>query len=168
MDKNPPASARDMHLIPGLGRLQMPRSNWAHVPQLLSPRSRAREPQLLNPVCLEPVLQNKRGRSNEKPPHCKKSNPHSTQLEKDPVWPKTKKEKAWVASIDFLISLFWGQDQGIRFFQISPADPKVHWSLRTTAWETFSGNKEYKDCRDIFHSIRWFESGTDFSPRVPG
>ena len=82
MDKNPPANAGDMHLIPGLGRFHMPRSNQAHVPQLLSPRSRAREPQLLKPVCLEPVLQNKRSHSHEKPPHCKKSNPHSTQLEK--------------------------------------------------------------------------------------
>ena len=54
------------------------------MPQLLSLRSRAREPQLLspcattakvhvpqllNPVCLEPVLCSKRSHSNEKPGH---------------------------------------------------------------------------------------------------
>ncbi|KAJ8796143.1 hypothetical protein J1605_002272 [Eschrichtius robustus] len=41
----------------------------AHVPQLLSLRSRASEPQLLKPTCLEPVLRNKRSHRNEKPTH---------------------------------------------------------------------------------------------------
>ena len=46
--RNPPASAGDVGSSPGPGRSHMPRSNWAHVPQLLSLRSRAREPQLLS------------------------------------------------------------------------------------------------------------------------
>ena len=47
----------------------MPQSNKAHVPQLLSLCSRAREPQLLKPAHLEPVLCNKRSHRNEKPVH---------------------------------------------------------------------------------------------------
>ena len=35
MDKNLPANAEDMGLIPGPGRFYMLRSNQAHVPQLL-------------------------------------------------------------------------------------------------------------------------------------
>ena len=42
-------------------------SSWARAPQLLSLCSRAREPRLLGPVCLEPVLRSKRGHRNEKP-----------------------------------------------------------------------------------------------------
>ena len=49
--KNPPANAGDMGSSPGLGRSHMPRSSWARAPQLLSLCSRAREPQLLKPVC---------------------------------------------------------------------------------------------------------------------
>ena len=49
--KNRPANAGDMGSSPGLGRSHMPRSNKAHAPQLLSLRSRARELQLLKPVC---------------------------------------------------------------------------------------------------------------------
>ena len=87
--KNLPANARDMGSIPDPGRSHMPQSNQAHAPQLLSLRSRAREPQLvslcalghashnyrahvlqlLNPACLEPVLHNKRSHDNEKPTH---------------------------------------------------------------------------------------------------
>ena len=33
---NPPANAGDMGSCPGPGRSHMPRSNWAHEPQLLS------------------------------------------------------------------------------------------------------------------------------------
>ena len=40
-------------------------SSW---PQLLSLCSRAREPQLLKPVCLEPVLCKRRSHCNETPP----------------------------------------------------------------------------------------------------
>ncbi|KAJ8794999.1 hypothetical protein J1605_018586 [Eschrichtius robustus] len=39
------------------------------VSQLLSLRSRAHEPQLLKPACLEPVLRSKRSHRNEKPAH---------------------------------------------------------------------------------------------------
>ena len=49
MVKNPPANAGDTSSSPGLGRSHMPRSNWAHAPQLLSLRSRARKAQLLSP-----------------------------------------------------------------------------------------------------------------------
>ena len=45
----------------------MPQSGYARVPRLLSLRSGAHEPQLLKPVCLEPVLHNKRSHRNEKP-----------------------------------------------------------------------------------------------------
>ena len=69
--KNPPANAGDTGSIPGLGRSHMLQSNWARAPQLLSLRSRAREPQLLKPTCLEPVLRNKRSHCNEKPTHGK-------------------------------------------------------------------------------------------------
>ena len=36
--RNPPANAGDTGSSPGLGRSHMPRSNWAHEPQLLSLR----------------------------------------------------------------------------------------------------------------------------------
>ena len=62
VDKNLPANAGDTGLSPGPGRSHMPRSNGARAPQLLSLRSRAREPQLLKPMRLEPML------CNEKPP----------------------------------------------------------------------------------------------------
>ena len=47
--KNLPANARDMGAIPGLGRSHILWSNYAHVQQLLSLRSGARELQLLKP-----------------------------------------------------------------------------------------------------------------------
>ena len=65
--KNPPANAGDTGLSTGLGRSHVPQSNKARAPQLLSLRSRAREPQLLKPVHLETVLRNKRSHPNEKP-----------------------------------------------------------------------------------------------------
>ena len=49
MVKNLPANTGDTGLIPGLGRSHIPRSKKAPVPQLLSLRSRAREPQILSP-----------------------------------------------------------------------------------------------------------------------
>ena len=49
MVKNPPANAGDMGLSSGPGRSHVPRSNEAHVPQPLSLRSRACEPQQLSP-----------------------------------------------------------------------------------------------------------------------
>ena len=51
-----PANAGDMGSSPGLGRPHMPQSNWA------------REP-ITEPVHLEPVLRNKRGRDSERPTH---------------------------------------------------------------------------------------------------
>ena len=68
--KNLPANAGDTGSSPGLGRSHMPRSNWAREPQLLSLCSRAHEPQLLKPVCLEPMLCNKTSHRDEKPVHC--------------------------------------------------------------------------------------------------
>ena len=47
--KNLPANAGGTGSIPGLGRSHMPWSDQAHVPQLLSLYSRARELQLLSP-----------------------------------------------------------------------------------------------------------------------
>ena len=38
MVENPPANAGDTGSSPGLGRSHMPRSGWAHEPQLLSLR----------------------------------------------------------------------------------------------------------------------------------
>ena len=67
--KNPPANAGDKGSRPGLGSFHMPRSNEARAPQLLTLRSRAREPQLQKPACLEPVLRNKKSQHNEKPTH---------------------------------------------------------------------------------------------------
>ena len=80
--KNLSANAGDTGSIPGLGRSHMLRSNEAHAPQLLSLRSRAHEPQLLKPSCLEPVLHNNRSHHYEKPVHHNKSSPCSPQLEK--------------------------------------------------------------------------------------
>ncbi|KAJ8790004.1 hypothetical protein J1605_004756 [Eschrichtius robustus] len=56
----------------------MPWSSWARVSQLLSLRSRAHEPQLLKPVCLEPMLCNKRSHRNEKPVHRNEEEPRLT------------------------------------------------------------------------------------------
>ena len=69
--KNPPANAGDTGSGPCPGRSHIPWSYYAHAPQLLSLRSRAREPQLLKPMCLEPVLHNKRS-NHEKRTHCNK------------------------------------------------------------------------------------------------
>ena len=69
MVKNPPANAGDTGSSPGLGRSHMPQSNEARASQLLSLCSRAREPQLLKPAHLQPVLCNKRSHRNERPTH---------------------------------------------------------------------------------------------------
>ena len=58
VDENPPASARDVGLIPGPGRVHMPHSNEAQAPQILKPE------------CLEPLLHNKKSHSNEKLAGC--------------------------------------------------------------------------------------------------
>ena len=86
MVKNLPANAGDTVSSPGPGRSHVPWSNEAHVPQLLSLRSRApkpqllspcaitteaRAPQLLKPAHLEPMLHSKRSHHNEKAAHRK-------------------------------------------------------------------------------------------------
>ena len=73
--KNLPANAGDTGLSPGPGRSHIPWSNEAHAPQLLSLRSRAREPQLLKPMRLQSVLRNKRSHCNEKPTHHNEGQP---------------------------------------------------------------------------------------------
>ena len=82
VDRNPPANAGDMRLIPDLGRLHMPWSSQAPVPKLERLCSRAYEPELLNPPHLGPVLCNRGSHHNEKPVHCDKEQPRSLQLEK--------------------------------------------------------------------------------------
>ena len=62
--KKPLCNAKDTGSIPGLGRSHMPWGSWAHVPQLMSPPSRAHEPQLLQPARLEPRLRNERSHCN--------------------------------------------------------------------------------------------------------
>ena len=68
--KNPPAKAGDTGSSPGPGRSHMPRSNKARAPQLLSLRSRAREPQLLSPCATttEACAPRARASQQEKPP----------------------------------------------------------------------------------------------------
>ena len=48
--KGPPANAGDRGSSPGPGSYHMPRSDWARVPQLLSPCSRAHAPQQERPL----------------------------------------------------------------------------------------------------------------------
>ena len=68
--KNPPTNAGDTGSIPGPGRSHMPQSNKAHVPQLLSLHSRAREPQLLSPhaATTEACAPRAHALQQEKPP----------------------------------------------------------------------------------------------------
>ena len=68
--KNPPANAGDTGSSPGLGRSHMLRSNYARAPQLLSLRSRAREPQLLSPCATttEAHVPRAHALQQEKPP----------------------------------------------------------------------------------------------------
>ena len=68
--KNPPANAGDMGSSPGPGRSHMPQSNKACAPQLLSLRSRAREPQRLSlrATTTEARVPRARAPQQEKPP----------------------------------------------------------------------------------------------------
>ena len=68
--KNLPANAGDMGLIPGPGGSHMLWSNGSRAPQLLSLRSRAREPQLLNPHATTTEAHTPRAHApqQEKPP----------------------------------------------------------------------------------------------------
>ena len=80
---NLPASAGDTGSSPGPGRSHMSWSNcvpqlpraalhncWACALEPVSHNYWARTPQLGRPVCLEPVLRNRRGHRNERPVHC--------------------------------------------------------------------------------------------------
>ena len=73
VDKNPPAKAGNVGLIPGLGRFHMPRTTKAPVPQLLG-----RVLQLLENLCPESMLRNKRSYCSEKPVHHKEEWPQLT------------------------------------------------------------------------------------------
>ena len=88
VDRNLPAKAGDTISIPSLGRSHTPRSNKAHVPQLLSLCSRARQHnywalvlQPPKPAVLEPCSAT-RSHLSEKP--TLESSPCSPQLEKSP------------------------------------------------------------------------------------
>ena len=75
MDRNLPANAGDMGMIPGLGTFHMLPNGSAHAPHLLEPaRSRALKPQLcpqlLKSMCPEPVIRNQTSHHSEKPMHC--------------------------------------------------------------------------------------------------
>ena len=72
---SPPAKAGDAGSSPGPGGSHMPQSGKAHASQLLRLRSGGREPLLLTPTCLEPMLHNKRSHRNEKPAHRKEGWP---------------------------------------------------------------------------------------------
>ena len=74
--KNPPANARDMGSIPGLGRSHMPWSNQACVPQLLSLWFSIWEPQPLSPQAWSHAQQ------QEQPPQWEA---HALQLERAPA-----------------------------------------------------------------------------------
>ena len=60
--ESPPANAGDVSLTPDLRGPRMPQMNYARVPQLLSLRARAWEPQLL-----KPPLSRARALQHEKP-----------------------------------------------------------------------------------------------------
>ena len=62
--KNTSANAGDMVLIPDPGRFHMPKGNENHVPQLLSPRSRAHTLRQENPLQWESLCTTTR----EEPP----------------------------------------------------------------------------------------------------
>ena len=99
---SPPASAGDMGLSPGPGGSHMPWSNWARVPQLLSPCSGAREPQLLSPraATTEARVPGARALQREKPPQqeahalqrrvapARHNQRKPTRSNKDPTQPK--------------------------------------------------------------------------------
>ena len=68
--ENLPANAGDTGLSPGLGRSHMPRSSWAHEPQLLS-------------LCVWSLCSATREAAIVRGPHtAMKSGPHLLQLEK--------------------------------------------------------------------------------------
>ena len=79
----------------------MPQSNLAHESQLLRLRSGAREPQLLKPACLEPVLRNKRSHSSEKPAHHNEEQPPlAATRESLHAATKTQRSQKWINKIN--------------------------------------------------------------------
>ena len=66
---SPPASSAATASIPGLGRPHVPQSTETHMPQLLTPSSRACKPQRRSPRVLETMLCHKRKHRNERPKH---------------------------------------------------------------------------------------------------
>ena len=80
--KNPPSNTGDTGSTPDSGRSHMPRSNKAHVSQLLSLRSRAREPQLpsVRQRAREPQLPSLRSRAREPQPLSLRSRAREPQL----------------------------------------------------------------------------------------
>ena len=71
VDKSPPAGAGDVGLISGLGRSDMLKGSMSNCsPQLLSPRSRARKPQLPSPCAAATEAHTSRACAlqQEKPP----------------------------------------------------------------------------------------------------
>ena len=85
---NPPAKAGNRGSSPGLGRSHMPQSTQAHVPQLLSLRSRAHVPQLLSPCAATREATAMRSLRT-----AKKSSPRSPQLEKARAATKTRRNQ---------------------------------------------------------------------------
>ena len=104
MVKNPPANAGDTGSSPGLRGSHMPWSNQARAPQLPSLRSRAREPQLLKPAHLEPMLCNTRSHHNEKPT-CRNEDPAQPQINKKIYLRKKKERKKEILNTPLLGSL---------------------------------------------------------------
>ena len=70
MDKNLSANAGDISLIPGPED-----SMCGKATKLIGHNYRAHTLQLLKPLCLEPVLCNKRRHHNEKLAHCSEGQP---------------------------------------------------------------------------------------------
>ena len=88
MVKNLAANTGDTGSIPGPGRFHMPRSNWAHALQLLSPSSGVQGPVLsprlllLRPRCPQACAQQQETPRDEKPTCSQEEKPHLLQLEK--------------------------------------------------------------------------------------
>ena len=107
--KNPPDSAGDAGSIPDLGRPYMSCSNKAHVPHLLSQRSRACAAQQGKPLQWKSVHLSWRG----DPAHCNQRKPVSSNS--DPVQPEVNNFKKNVTLFGNRVvadkySLKWGHD----------------------------------------------------------
>ena len=83
VNRNPLANAGDRGSIPGPRRFHMPQSSWACAPQLLSPHSKACEPQLMK-LTLYRACAPQQEMSSRWKPHTlqRRGAPHSPQLKK--------------------------------------------------------------------------------------